>query len=255
MCTEMSRKKAILTYLAGTIGQILMASVFVFILRSRGVQMDYSTPLGLAAIAVGGLSSAMWGIIISVRYSKKSLKKILIDFVNVKQSYKGYLLAALFLLLDFVGVFVGGELMIENWYTPFVLFFTAILFGGVEEIGWRYTFQPALEEKTNYVLSTLATFVCWGTWHMMFFYIDGTLPSVKIIGFFIGLLVICFVLSALYHYTKSLWICVMTHALFNTLSSLLIGGNVYLSYMGKAAIITLAIVITYRVKKKHIGSI
>ncbi|MDE7281858.1 MAG: hypothetical protein K2N36_09000 [Ruminiclostridium sp.] len=58
----------------------------VFILRSSGIEVNYSTALGMAAIGIGGASSALWGVIISVKYKKATVKGILLDFINVRQS-------------------------------------------------------------------------------------------------------------------------------------------------------------------------
>jgi len=73
----MSRKKAIFLYLLGTLGQILMICIIVFILRNLGIVVDYTMPMGMVAIGIGGVSSALWGTIIAVRYKKYSTKKIL----------------------------------------------------------------------------------------------------------------------------------------------------------------------------------
>ena len=75
-----------------------------------------------------------------------------------------------FLLLDFA--LQGGKFQISSWYISIILFFKAILFGGIEEIGWRNTFQLILEEKFNYILSTIITFVSWGIWHLLYFYVS-----------------------------------------------------------------------------------
>ena len=65
----------------------------------------------------------------------------------------------MFLGLDFGCVLFGGNLQINQWYVPALLFVKAILFGGIEEIGWRYTFQPILEERFSYLSSTAITFL------------------------------------------------------------------------------------------------
>ena len=57
----MSRNKAIALYLLGTLGQIWMICVIVFILRNLGVVINYTTLAGMVAIGVGGISSALWG--------------------------------------------------------------------------------------------------------------------------------------------------------------------------------------------------
>ena len=38
----MNRKQALLLYLAGTLGQILLVSLLVWLLRAGGVRVDYS---------------------------------------------------------------------------------------------------------------------------------------------------------------------------------------------------------------------
>lgn len=80
----MTRKNAIGLYLLGTLGQIGIVCIAVFILRKIGLIVDYTTPAGLAAIALGGLSSAVWGTIVAVKYKKYDVKKILKDFFQCK---------------------------------------------------------------------------------------------------------------------------------------------------------------------------
>lgn len=246
----MDRKKALFIYLVGTIGQIVVTCAIVFGLRNIGLKIDSTTISGLLAIAMGGTSSAVWGVIVVCKYKKVTLKEILIDFIDVRQNISDYVLAAMLLLLEFCYVLVGGKFQIEVWYMPVVIFLKAILFGGIEEIGWRYTFQPVLEEKSNYVFSTIITFVCWGIWHMLYFYIEGSLYNIQTIAFLMGLITNCFILSSLYNKTKSLWICVMTHALINTFSQISYGGNLPLSFICNLIIIIVSIVISYKNRKE-----
>lgn len=77
-----------------------------------------------------------------------------------------------------------------------------------------------------------------------YFYIEGTLPQVQVFGFLLGLLINCFVLSALFIKTNSLWICVMPHVLINVFSQLATGGNQYVLYVSKIIIIVMAVVIS-----------
>lgn len=236
----MSRNKAISFYLLGTLGQIWLICIIVLILHNMGMVVDYTTPLGIAAIGIGGISSA----IIAVRYKKYNIWKILKDFFAIKQKPSSYVFVFLFLVLDFCYVAFDGKVVLKAWYIPIILFFKAIIFGGIEEIGWRYVFQPILQERHKYIASTIITFIAWGIWHFSYFYIEGTLPQVQVFGFLLGLLINCFVLSALFIKTNSLWICVMTHALINVFSQLAIGGNQYVSYVSKIVIIVMAVVIS-----------
>ena len=132
----MSRKKVIFIYLLGTLGQIWMICIIVFILRNLGMVVDYTMPMGMVAIGIGGVSSALWGTIIALRYKKYSTKEILKDFFAIKQNISSYLLVIVFLLLDFCYVAFDGKLALNTWYIPIILFLKAILFGGIEEVGW-----------------------------------------------------------------------------------------------------------------------
>lgn len=246
----MDRKNALALYLLGALGQIWIVCIITFILRYHGIGVDFTTPIGVIAIGIGGTSSALWGIIIAVKYKQCHLKCILKDFICVRQKYSSYLLMLIFLGLDFCCVLFGGNLQISAWYMPALLFSKAILFGGIEEIGWRYTFQPILEERFSYTLSTIITFFAWGVWHFSYFYIEGTLLQVQTISFLVGLLVNCFILSALYAKTNSLWICVMTHSLINVFSQITTGGNQYVLFVCRIIIIVIAVALSNHKRRK-----
>ena len=216
----MSRKQALSMYLLGTFGQVLGVSLLVWFLRVGGVKVDFTLPMGIIAVIVGGLSSALWGSLASISYHQSSFKQVLKDFFQVKQAPLNYLLVLIFIGLDFLPLVLSGKMIIPTWYLPIILFVKALVFGGIEEIGWRYFFQPTLQEKLTYIVSTLCTFVAWSLWHLLYFYIDGSLAMVNLIPFLLGLLSNCFILSAIYTKTRSLWLCVMTHALINALSQL-----------------------------------
>lgn len=111
----MDRKKALLLYLIGTIGQIFVTCILVGLLRNNGMKVDYTTAWGMVAIVIGGISSALWGSIIAIKYKKMTLKEILIDFVDVRQSFSSYILVLIFLLLDFCNVLIGGQFQIKGW--------------------------------------------------------------------------------------------------------------------------------------------
>ena len=236
----MNRKQALLLYLSGTFGQILLVSLLVWLLRAGEVRVDYGTPIGLFTLVLGGLSSAIWGGYVSIRYHHSSFKQLLRDFFQVKQAPLNYLLVLIFIGLDFLPQVFSGEMISPTWYLPIILFVKALVFGGIEEIGWRYFFQPTLQEKLTFLVSTLCTFVAWSLWHLLYFYIDGSMSTVHLLPFLLGLLSNCFILSAIYTKTRSLWLCVMTHALINALSQLSSVENIWLSLVIKVLIILLA---------------
>ena len=246
----MNRKQALSFYLMGTLGQILLVSLLVWLLRAWGLRVDYWTPIGLLTLMLGGLSSAIWGAIISIRYHHSSVKQLLRDFFQVNQPLSNYLLVLIFLALDFLPLVLSSGMVIQAWYLPIILFLKALVFGGIEEIGWRYFFQPTLQEKLTYLVSTLFTFLAWSLWHLLYFYIDGSLATIHFLPFLLGLLSNCFILSAIYTRTRSLWLCVMTHALINCLSQLSSTERIWLSLVIKVLIILLAMRIASSSREK-----
>ena len=240
----MNNKSIIKGFLFPTLLQITVVAALVGILKAKGYELGYNSFLGMVFIIFGGVSSALWGVFYQIKYNAKRPLSILKVFFDIKQSIKIYAVVLVFLFMDFCSVIVSKGFKIESLLILLVLFFKAIVFGGIEEIGWRYTFQPIIEERHNYVFSTCVTFVFWGIWHFLYFYIEGSIQFVQVSSFLLGLLINCFILSALYYKTKSLWICVMTHALINTLSQISVGGNLIVSMICKVIIICIAIFIS-----------
>ena len=245
------RSNALKLYLLGTLGQITLVCIVVFFLRQSGTTVDYTTTIGIVAIVIGGISSAQWGTIVAIKYKKIDFKSVISDFFRVRQSYINYLLVIFFLSVNFLYVIFGANVAITIWYIPIIMFDKHIAYGGFEEIGWRYLFQPLLQEQLSYITSTVFTFIAWGTWHFLFFYIDGSLSKVSVIPFLVGLLTNSFLLSALYNKTNSLWICVMTHSLINVCSQIFEGGNTYVSYLCKVIVIVLAIILSNKAIQRN----
>ena len=161
------RSNALKLYLLGTLGQITLVCLVVFFLRQSGTTVDYTTTIGIVAIIVGGISSAQWGTIIAIKYKKIDFKTVISDFFRVKQSYKNHLLVIFFLSLNFLYVIFGGNVAITVWYIPIIMFVKHIAFGGFEEIGWRYLFQPLLQGRLSYSLGNLAFSIFLYRWFLI----------------------------------------------------------------------------------------
>ena len=244
----MSRKKALAVYLLGTFSQLLLVCLVVFFCNHYGV---HSVLVNVFGVMIGGISTALWGSIVAICYYEIDLKKIIKDFFNIQTSYKHYLLAFFLIILDFSFLFFGGKIVQFIWYLPFLMFFKFIVFGGLEEIGWRYVFQPLLQEKFHYFQATILTFIIWSIWHLLFFYIDGSLAILQIVPFLFGLLTNSFILSALYLKTKNLWICVMTHSMINVFSQLTIDTNQYETYLIKIFVILVSCYMVMNKKEEY----
>ena len=248
----MKDKKAILYYWIGTIAQIAIICSIIFFLNC--VNIEYGKIPALVFIAFGGLSSAVWGCVISKKSGKVThYRQIAADFFNIRQPAKYYLLLFAFIIIVFGKQIVAGQSSVNTkWYSFFLLFFEALLFGGVEEIGWRYTFQPKLEKYFSFELSTLITFGSWAIWHYMYFYIAGAAAPIDSTIFLLSLLGTSFILGAIYHVTQSLWLCVLYHVLLNVFSQTLVGPSVLQTILTALICIILSIAIVRNAKKRRV---
>lgn len=134
MDNSVDRKNAIRLYLTGTIGQITVIAVIVYLLRRMGIVVDYTTVIGIIAIGIGGISSAMWGSIVTVRYRKINFKRIVIEFVNIKQPVLGYLLVFMFLSIALNKAGIDG---------PYVLCPHSM--SGIEALYWAQEYPDEIE--------------------------------------------------------------------------------------------------------------
>ncbi len=211
-----------LIYWIGALLQIAIICIIKIILRLYII--EYHSVIDTIFLAVGGTSTALWGVIVSRKSLRVSnFKDILLDFFSVRQPIKYYVTTIIPLILIFFTQLMRGRTIDDITIKKFlILFLIAILFGGIEEIGWRYTFQPLIEIKYPFEIACLITFVSWGTWHYMYYYITDVVKQINHIPFLLGLLTSSFVLGAIYHTSHSLWLCVWYHAMLNALSQSLI---------------------------------
>ena len=104
----MKRNRAITVYLLGTFSQIASVCLLFFLLNHFSVQ---SNLLAILGIILGGISSALWGIIVANHYFHIHFKKIVNDFFNIHTSYKHYLLSFFLIVLDFSFLMFGGKMI------------------------------------------------------------------------------------------------------------------------------------------------
>lgn len=218
----MKSKNIIIHYITGTFLLMSLACITFLFLNQYGYMKQDS--LGnIFVLTIGGLSSAIFGVIVSKKSSKVSNYRMLIkEFFNLKQPLNFYAIVILFLIISFgIPVFSGQFRNDIAWYSFFQFFFVALLFGGVEEIGWRYTFQPAVEKYVPFWFASIITWCCWSIWHIMYFVIVDSIATMNLLSVLLGLLSSCFILGAIYRISQSLWLCVFFHAMLNAFTQVL----------------------------------
>lgn len=241
---NVSNTKAASIYWLGSMGQMVIVCAFAYILKRNDIL--YPQILNTVFLIVGGMSSAFWGIIISLKFKrKKNLYEIFKDFFDFRKSPFGYLVVIGFILIIFgIQLFQGKVNEGVHWYTYGILFLQAIVFGGIEEIGWRYTWQPIIEKRCSFIVSCVATFASWLLWHYMYFYITDSISMIDHLSFIIGLVGSSFILGAIFRISKSLWLCVVYHCLLNVFSQTLLPANLTTTIICNVIAIAIAILIS-----------
>ncbi|MBP3797991.1 MAG: hypothetical protein J6I46_09500 [Ruminococcus sp.] len=102
--------KLIKSYILPVYIQMTAAAVLTYVLRANGAVCGYESGIGLMMIALGGVSTAMWGCIYQLRYGDKRPKEIFSDFFRFKADPKAYGQAAVFLTVDLLGVILFDRL-------------------------------------------------------------------------------------------------------------------------------------------------
>jgi len=207
--------------------------------------------------AIGGLSSTLFGAYLSKKSGNiANYRTLIIETFNVKQRIKYYvLILVLFTVYFGIPLLLGIAETKTSWYYGLLLVFQMIFFGGLEEVGWRYTFQPTLERHMPFWLASIITGFLWALWHLPLFFIDGMNKGMDFGIFLLGVLSMSFMLGAIKRVSNSLWLCVLFHAMINAFSQVSSSeGNVSDALISMCIIIVLtsAVVTLYNRSKVHI---
>lgn len=131
--------------------------------------------------------------------------------------------------LAFAAISMGGRLDpqvldridVKPWSQVVPLFFTMIIGGGLEELGWRGVAQPELERRMSRPAATLLVGLVWALWHFPLFSIagvgqyQGNFPLFALSTVGLG-----FILAWIYARTGSILLCIIFHAAANTASAM-----------------------------------
>lgn len=243
----MTTKQIIKQFLLISFGLMIPIALLYFIFNQIGISTNGNT-LGLIGLIIGGGSTAIAGLITAKTSGKvKSYLTVLKEFFSLRQSLFAYLMVIFFLLLNFGMKF--DPFPINKFIQLLVV---SLIFGGIEEIGWRYMFQPTLEKKFSFVAATCLTSIAWGIWHLFYFILDGSLfsmTSLNLLIFLIGLAGNSFILASIFFTTNSLWLCVLYHASLNAFTQLLSSSSLSYSIISASNSILFACLFVYLKKR------
>jgi membrane protease YdiL (CAAX protease family) len=191
----------------------------VFLIANQFGYLKFGTPLSWVLFIIATIAPAIASFIILITNNVITMKDLLKATFAIKQPVAMYLLVIGFVVI-YLGVAVLTGLLEYNYpiYLSLLNFPIMILAGGLEEVGWRYVLNPALEKRLPFPVACLITGVVWSVWHLPAFIIENS-PQADI-NFFIFAIIsigVAFAYAAIYRISKSIWLCVFIHALNNAL--------------------------------------
>ncbi|MES1045972.1 CPBP family intramembrane metalloprotease [Bacillus sp. Gen3] len=208
---------------------------FLLTYVSWGIMIMYTqvnnVPFGssifmLILYVIGVVGPAIGAIVVNKQMdSNVQYKSFLKNIYYPSKRIGWYLFIVCIVIIFHMGPYIlsGG-----NKIAPFSLLFLQfplfIVIGGFEEIGWRGLLLPELEKKISPFLSTLILGIIWSVWHLPLFLIQGTYQYqfLNFFTFMISTIAFSFILSIVYFKTRSIFMCIMTHAFLNSIAGVFV---------------------------------
>lgn len=202
---------------------------FMLVHYSYGIKVFDNSPFGLLML-LGLFSPSIMGLIFRLRYGSLSSKTT--NQRTLYYSILAFLLPVGLVLTDtlppqLLRAVIANRALPEWPELHFSLslvvsaFAMSIVFGGLEELGWRAYLLPQLLQKYSLVKSTLILAFFWSIWHLPLFFLPGAAQyQDNFIIFSLSLLSLSCIMSFLWIKTQSLLIAIISHAAYNTMAAL-----------------------------------
>lgn len=209
-------------------------------LVSRGMMSLQSVP-GMTLYILGGSAPTIMAFAAVLLTSEsKKVQELTSRIIKFRIPIRYYLAALLIPgLLGLAGRF-GAGLIISDYvpasdlqpiYYFIPLFASSIIFGGLEEVGWRGILQPAVTKHVSLVPANIIIGIIWAFWHLpMFFLIGVSHYGNSFLLFALAGIGWSAFMTWLYHRTESIFICILFHAAINASASM--GAAVFMSEHG-----------------------
>ncbi len=158
-----------------------------------------------------------------------------------------FVVAGLVLYFSIHALSLGRIEMVLPFYAFFLSIPGNLFIGGLEETGWAYILQPALDKRFGYILSCIITGIIWIVWHIPLFFIPGTTHEEGLINFgmfAVQCIALRFFFGAICKISGKSYVfmCVLFHTLFNAASSIF--ATMITSWIGTIAANTVIIFVS-----------
>lgn len=186
---------------------------------------------------VGVLSPAIAAVIVWVKKEGKGARQVSRQLFRLPKHRSDWLLllvvVATFQALPYL--FFGSH-MTTSFLNVFLYIPIFVIIGGLEEVGWRgfWLEHILVDNKWSKFKAALVIGLVWQLWHLPLFGILGTYQQQYMsLGIHtLWTLALSFVLTALYFRSRSILLCILTHASINAV------GEIFILQMSWAEAIT-----------------
>ena len=114
--------------------------------------------------------------------------------------------------------FTGNSLLAFFLYFPWTF-----LYGGLEEVGWRWFLQDHLYFSKNFITKMMVLSLVWFLWHIPIYQLPWiTAGSSNYLIFYLMILGNTFLFGALKEYSKGAVPCILAHMLIDSLAILML---------------------------------
>ena len=186
--------------------------------------IDFESVIGTILFIIGGSAPTVVAIVLIVRYEsiihRQSFFRSMFSFsapihywivALVFPLFLGSMFHLMYRLINEAHIIEMGSLID---YGLFVL--SAIVFGGLEEVGWRGYLLPRLRKYLPLTLTTLIIGIIWGLWHLPLFYVvDSTQQTHAFLPYMLSVVMFSTYLTMLYMKTTSILLLIIAHAAIN----------------------------------------
>jgi membrane protease YdiL (CAAX protease family) len=187
----------------------------------------FQTPFYFLIFFVGGIAPTI-APFLAITFSDKKFKEFILSIVKFRVNIFYYLFGILLIFgITYLGIWINTLINGSIWsgsspdFISLVrLTIMMVVFGGLEELGWRGLLLPALSKIFKFQIAALVVGAIWGIWHLPLFFMHGAAQyQSDFLVFAIQVIGLGFVLAWLFGRTRSIFICVLFHAFSNAVSS------------------------------------
>lgn len=199
----------------------------------------FQNPLYFLIFFIGGIAPTI-APFLAINFSDKEFKDYFLSIIRFRVSIFYYLFGiGLILGITYLGIWINSLINGSLRTGPSLdlislarLTLMMVLFGGLEELGWRGLMLPTMSKFLKYPIAASIVGITWAVWHLPLFFMRGAPQYLSdFLGFAVQVIGMGFVLAWLYGRTKSTFICVLFHAFTNAVSSSGLSSSVAIGYI------------------------